>query len=110
MTESVDLTNLIEITGGDKEIESLLFKAFIEGSDNNISLLEENYIDGAGEIWQREAHSLKGAAKNIGAYKLADICTQAQESSDGSTSEKQQLFDLIKEEYEVVKEYLNSLL
>ena len=56
----INKSRMLEITGGDKELEKELLTLFLETANSTLMRLQ------AGENWQRTVHELKGAAANIG--------------------------------------------
>lgn len=68
----VDLSRLEDITGGDEETIAMLIGLFIDDSSNCIAQLEAALVQNdTGEL-RRHAHSLKGAAANMGANSLSE--------------------------------------
>ena len=109
MTDTVDLTNLHEMTDNDKELEIALFEEFYSSSVESIATLEANCTDGENEAWRAAAHALKGAAYNLGAHGLGDHCKNAQESHTASAAQKRMILQAIQEEYVKVKQYLETV-
>lgn len=78
MQPVIDLTPLRELTGGNLEIERLLFDLYMEGAARSIAALEEAHARDALDDWRRESHYLKGASANLGARRLACVCAEAE--------------------------------
>lgn len=95
----INKSRMLEITGGDKELEKELLTLFLETANSTLGRLQ------AGENWQRTVHELKGAAANIGMdtlhYASAEI-----EHKTPTDSEKQQFFAVIEQNIA----YLNTLI
>lgn len=109
MPTPVDLTNLREMTDGDKELESQLFSEFFTSSEECIATLKNNCSDGTNEVWRTAAHALKGTSYNLGAAKLGDLCKKAQENNAAFSLEKQAMLNDIQLEYADVKKFLGAL-
>lgn len=107
--QPVDLTNLHEMTDGDRELERELFKEFFSSSVDAIATLAQHCMDGESKPWYSAAHALKGSAYNLGAMSLGDLCKKAQEGYAASKTEKQRMYEDIKQEYEKVYRYLSGL-
>lgn len=71
----VDLAHLAQYTAGDKSIERELAGLFTTSSDRYLQTMLDT-LD-AGE-WRVAAHSLKGAAKGIGAGEVARLAEHAE--------------------------------
>lgn len=108
MSSPVDLTNLREITDGDKEMEAELFREFISSCDNYISDLGNMLDSDKNEVWRTTAHAFKGISVNLGAAHLGELCKKAQERNTASVQEKTILMEDIKNAYAEVKEFLQK--
>lgn len=107
--QPVDLSNLREVTEGDVNLEKKLFDKFFEGAEANLTMLEQNCVDGPCKNWTDQAHALKGAALNMGAFELGSICEYAQNMNDASAQERLSSYQQIKQEYAQVKAYLEEV-
>jgi HPt (histidine-containing phosphotransfer) domain-containing protein len=108
ISQVLDLEYLKSIIEDDKEFEQELFKIFIENSQRNIAKLEESIENNDKNSWYMASHAFKGASASIGAFELAKILEYAQKNLEDSNENKKQLLDKIKEELELVKEFLKS--
>ena len=106
MTESVDLTNLREMTGGDKDLERELFQEFFSSSQKLLDQLHEALTSDNLEAWRAGAHALKGTAYNLGATPLGDLCKKAQENFDTLGEDKKELLKLMRDAYAQTKVFL----
>jgi HPt (histidine-containing phosphotransfer) domain-containing protein len=109
MSDPVDLTHLRELTSGDVELEKSLFELFMSDTESCINGLEDNCTGGENIPWKKHAHALKGSTVNIGAQKLSDLCSTAQESFVASSDDKIIALENIKSEYTKVKQFLEGL-
>lgn len=108
MSEPVNLDNLHEMTGGDKDLEQELFQVFISSSDKCLSELKTNTATGQEEEWRVQAHAWKGMSLNLGAEALGNLCATAQTEYLIAEDKKLQMLAQIEEEYTRVKEFLTS--
>jgi len=104
----VNLAQMRTFTEGDVETEKELIRMFIEQSDKNLEILSKNRADGENKPWTEAAHMMKGGAAGIGAEKLRQLCDEAQHHQ-GTTAEKNALFDQISGEYARVKAHLKKI-
>lgn len=109
MTPPVDLTNFREMTGGDAELEKILFGEFCSSFENGLTDLQTHCRDNAAEPWRKCAHALKGICLNLGAHGLSDLCKTAQESPQADTETKLALLAKIQEEYKRVQKFVTGL-
>ncbi len=84
----VDLTHLREFTDGYTEMEKQLFELFISSSEECLRMLERYCTEGENKEWKNQAHALKGAAMNMGANAMAEVCAKAQEAFTASQRDK----------------------
>lgn len=108
MTAPVNLSNLREMTDGDKELEEALFQEFFSSTEALLDQLNEALNSNDPEAWRAAAHALKGTSYNLGAQKLGDYCKTAQEGHTGPHEEKAALLMSLRKEYQGVKEFLEN--
>jgi HPt (histidine-containing phosphotransfer) domain-containing protein len=77
----VDLDHLARYTGGDPAIDREILTLFVEQSS---AMLVQ--LSGARDAkpWHDIIHSLKGAARGIGAFALADVAAEAEPLDPGA--------------------------
>jgi len=76
--QPVDLEHLARYTGGESALNAEVLQLF---ADQSAKLMRELQVvlesrDARG--WRQITHSLKGAAKGIGAFSLADVAAEAE--------------------------------
>lgn len=81
MSQPIDFAHLAAYTGGDRALEDEVFALFREQTQMWLRLLS---VDAAVEDWKSAAHSLKGSARGIGAFVLAECCEAAERAAEGS--------------------------
>lgn len=73
----IDLVHLSRLTMGDKDLELDVLKMFLAQIPNYLEMIKSaNTPD---EIYVA-AHTLKGAASNVGAFALADLARDAEKT------------------------------
>jgi HPt (histidine-containing phosphotransfer) domain-containing protein len=72
---AIDLVHLARQTGGDEQLEHELLALFAEQCDRQIQVIRS-----AGEMMKRQdaAHTLKGAARAVGAWHVADAAERVE--------------------------------
>ena len=78
----VDLDHLNKYTGGDPGLNREILKLFEEQCSSTLAQLEAlAKNNGAGsKTWNDLAHTLKGAARGVGAFGLAEVAAEAEKS------------------------------
>lgn len=74
-SKPVDMDHLARYTGGDVAVQAEVFALFREQAVLWMRLLEPDATDDA---WSSAAHTMKGAARGIGAFALGDACEAAE--------------------------------
>jgi HPt (histidine-containing phosphotransfer) domain-containing protein len=83
MTQSIlDLDHLKRFTGGDAAVEAEILAIFIEQADMWLKLLE---VDVESDAYRSAAHTIKGAARGVGAHALGDVAEIAEKLGDDAS-------------------------
>lgn len=77
-TRPVDLTHLARYTGGDAALNAEVLQLFIDQSAMLMTDLKAALETADQKRWREITHSLKGAARGIGAFALADAAADAE--------------------------------
>ena len=76
----IDLEHLNRYTGGDRGVNEEILKLFADQCAATLAQLEtlagEN--GAGGKTWREITHTLKGAARGVGAFGLADVAAEAE--------------------------------
>lgn len=71
-----DRAHLSRYTDGDSGLESELLGLFRDQAQRCLGLMDGVAERGA---WRAATHTLKGSARGVGAFALADLCEEAEE-------------------------------
>ena len=71
----IDLDHLDKYVVGDTALRDEILTIFV---DQARMLLEQFKPSQTDEGWKNTAHALKGAARGVGAWKLGDLCEEAE--------------------------------
>jgi HPt (histidine-containing phosphotransfer) domain-containing protein len=74
----VDLTQLSRYTGGDEAINAEVLKLFEAQTGEIVARLQAILDARDAKSWKESLHSLKGAARGVGAFTLADAAAFAE--------------------------------
>ena len=95
----VDLVHLSRLTMGDRDLELEVLKMFLAQIPSYLELIKS--ADSKEEIYNA-AHTVKGAAANVGAFPLADLARNAEENHEFS-------MQAILDEFSRITEYVSML-
>lgn len=96
----IDLTHLSRQTLGDRELEQEILSMFCHQSAELFDMMAKVN----GDERKRIAHRLKGAARSVGAFRVADTAA-AIEANPQSTSSVRKMARLVDE----VRDFINSI-
>lgn len=71
----LDTDHLAEFTGGDPVFQKQVLKVFLDNAPTYLDVL----CKPGNENWRTDAHKLKGAARSIGAWRLAREAERAEQ-------------------------------
>jgi signal transduction histidine kinase/CheY-like chemotaxis protein/HPt (histidine-containing phosphotransfer) domain-containing protein len=95
---------LLQRLGGQESLLPRFLQLFAESTDSSIARLHEALSTGTSDEIHRQAHSIKGAAANIGADRIQDCAARLDTAAKSGESDaiSTQVFQLCKE-YELFK-------
>jgi HPt (histidine-containing phosphotransfer) domain-containing protein len=108
---AIDIDHLNQYTGGDRDLNEEILRLFAQQCRAMVARLEElAQIEGAGgKSWHEAAHTLKGAARGVGAFALADIAAEA-ETVAGNKIAAAAVIERLKNTSAIVHRFIESLL
>ena len=79
----IDFEHLKTYTAGDFAVEQEVLNLFVHQVEMWLRMLEDSGDEGS---WRDAAHSLKGSARGIGAWTVAELCDRAEALADDATT------------------------
>lgn len=74
----LDLENFNSIIGDDPVLAKLIFADFTSTSEQNLEAMAHALQTVDREVWRGNAHKMKGACRNLGAFLLGDLLARAE--------------------------------
>ena len=68
----IDMEHLARYTGGDAKLDAEILRLFDAQAIGLVDRLREVLATGDAKSWREITHSIKGAARGVGAFALAD--------------------------------------
>lgn len=90
----VDLVHLARYTGGDADLNAEVLQLFLDQSAQLLEQLHAALENRDHKSWREIAHSLKGAARGIGAFAMADAAAAVEPAVPGEDGAEQALTGL----------------
>jgi HPt (histidine-containing phosphotransfer) domain-containing protein len=69
---AIDMEHLARYTGGDVKVNAEILRLFESQTNDLVARLNSILAANDAKTWKEVTHSLKGAARGIGAFELAD--------------------------------------
>ena len=106
----IDREGALERIGGDAELYEEVVQIFLEDVPVQLGILREALASGDLKVGERQAHSLKSAAANIGAEAMRSACFQAEKAFPTAKPEELRLLvESMGAEFERVKHHFASI-
>jgi HPt (histidine-containing phosphotransfer) domain-containing protein len=106
----VDLAHLARYTGGDEELNAEVLRLFDEQATQLVSQLHAVLDAHDTKSWKHVTHTLKGAARGIGAFQLADACAFAEPIDPSDEHHAQPALKAVARNAEGVSDFIRTYL
>lgn len=103
----ISLSHFRGITDGDRALEEQFLQLYLHTAHRCIDQMNAVLSQDHNNIWRAATHELKGASKNIGADRMADICRQCEQTA--SYSERKHHLERIVEECARIEIFVEDL-
>ncbi len=104
----VDLVHLAKYTMGNRELEHEVLTLFTKQSLIYLDRLRDAADQ---QTWREAAHTLKGSARGIGAWQVADVVASLElHAADKAQKEKQRLVENLREVVGEANDFIDQLL
>lgn len=109
-TETIDLDHLARYTGGERQLNAEILQLF----DGQISSMvaEMDAIIASGDVtrWREVAHTIKGAARGVGAFPMGDAAAKAEPVNPANPDEAKAAIRTLEQEARTVHDFIQSYL
>ncbi len=93
---------------GQPDLVDELIDLLVEDTTGRFSVLKQAAIDRNAAAIKSEAHNIKGAAGNIGARQMAELCRELEQKAS-QNDEAKVLISRLEQEFKQVVEVLGSM-
>lgn len=108
--QAVDLAHLDRYTGGDQAINAEVLSLFEGQCFGLVDQLDAMIGADNAKAWHQAAHTLKGAARGIGAFALADAAQVAEAAGPARTEATLAAITRLKETASAVHSFITAFL
>jgi HPt (histidine-containing phosphotransfer) domain-containing protein len=110
MSDVVDLDHLARYTGGDKAINAEVMRLF-DGQATELVARLQSILDARdAKSWKEVAHTLKGAARGIGAFAMGDAAARCEPVDLADTAGANRAIADLKTKADAVQAFIRSYL
>ncbi len=107
----LDLETALPRFDGDKEFFSEVLQEFLDYAPKQLKILDEAVKKSDAKLVEREAHSIKGAAGNLSAKRLANLALKLELlGRTGDLAVAQEIIGNLRTEFKHLEEYINKSL
>ena len=79
MPAVIDMEHLARYTGGDAKLDAEILRLFDAQALGLVDKLKEILVTGDAKSWKEITHTIKGAARGVGAFALADAAASCEQ-------------------------------
>jgi HPt (histidine-containing phosphotransfer) domain-containing protein len=107
----VDLVHLSRYTSGDAALNAEVLQLFVGQAGELLGRLERAIGNQDSKVWRETTHGLKGAARGIGAFSMAEAAAMAEPVDPATNAERaKSAFGLLKSRAEEVRLFIEAYL
>jgi HPt (histidine-containing phosphotransfer) domain-containing protein len=106
----IDLVHLARYTGGNEELNAEVLRLFDEQATQLVAQLRTVLDSHDAKSWKHVNHTLKGAARGIGAFALADACAFAEPIDPADESHAEPALEAVTQEADGVRNFIRDYL
>lgn len=107
----VDIAHLSRYTGGDVALNAEVLRLFVGQAKDLVGQLDSVIESGDAKSWKMVTHSLKGAARGIGAFAMADAAAAAEPINPASDAPAAtEALKVLKSDSETVRIFIEAYL
>src|SRR5215469_17728389 len=102
---AIDLEHLGRYTGGDKELNAEVLRLFDGQITSMVTELNGLLASRDGKRWREVTHSIKGAARGVGAFPMGELAARAEPVDPTNASAARDAIEKLKREAETIRAF-----
>ena len=107
---AIDLAHLARYTGGDANLNAEILRLFDGQTATLVASLRAILDARDTKSWKEVIHSIKGAARGVGAFALADAAARCEQIDLTDSAAAGQAIDLVKSRADAVQAFVKTQL
>jgi len=107
---AIDLDHLARYTGGEKGLNGEILRLFDSQITGMVAELNALLESRDGKRWREIAHTIKGAARGVGAFEMGEAAAKAEPVDPANGPEAKAAIQKLESEAETVRAFINTYL
>ena len=107
---AIDLEHLARYTGGERGLNSEVLQLFDGQMTRMVAELHTLLASRDGKRWREVAHSIKGAARGVGAFSMGDLAASAEPINPADAPLAKDVIAKLEREAETVRAFIEAYL
>ena len=107
---SIDLEHLAKYTGGEKDLNGEILRLFDSQISSMVTELNSLIATEDSKRWREIAHTIKGAARGVGAFEMGEAAAKAEPVNPADSAEAQAALQKLEQEAQTVRVFIEKYL
>jgi len=107
---AIDLEHLAKYTGGEKDLNGEILRLFDDQIASMVIELNGLVASQNSKRWREIAHTIKGAARGVGAFEMGEAAAKAEPVNPADGAEAQAAIQKLEAEAETVRAFIATYL
>src|ERR1700744_954811 len=107
---AIDLEHLARYTGGERGINSEILRLFDDQVTGMVAELNALLASRDNKRWREITHTIKGAARGVGAFSMGEAAAKAEPVDPANGSEAQAAIQKLEQEAQTVRAFIQTYL
>ena len=106
----IDLAHLARYTGGEKALNAEVLRLFDSQIGEMVAQLQNILAQRDVRRWREVTHTIKGAARGIGAFEMGEAAAAAEPIDPGNAERALAAIQSLEEEAEIIRGFIRNYL
>ncbi|MGZ5922722.1 MAG: Hpt domain-containing protein [Rhizomicrobium sp.] len=107
---AIDLEHLARYTGGEKDLNGEILRLFDGQVTDMVAELNALLASRDSKRWREIAHTIKGAARGIGAFEMGEAAAKAEPVNPADSAEAEAAIQKLEREAQTVRAFIQTYL
>ena len=105
---AIDLEHLARYTGGEKDLNGEILRLFDGQVTGMVAELNALLASRDSKRWREIAHTIKGAARGIGAFEMGEAAAKAEPVNPADSAEAEAAIQKLEHEAQTVRAFIQT--